>query len=505
MSHDVSHPPLPGVYGPASRLPRQGLYIDGAPVDAAGEETFASIYPGSNAEICQVQQATEADVDAAVKAAQGAFRPWAKTPAAERGNILRRAAALLRARNDELAELETLDTGKPIAETPTVDIITGAEVLEYYANIAQALHGDHIDLPPKAFALMRREPLGVCAGIGAWNYPIQIAMWKSAPALACGNTMVFKPAELTPLGALQLAAIYSEAGLPPGVFNVVQGDARVGQMLTRHPGIAKVSLTGEAGTGKLVMADAARSSLKHVSLELGGKSPLIVFADADVDSAINAALLANFYSAGEVCSNGTRVFVQRPLYQDFIARLAPRTAEMVVGDPFDPHTQVGALISREHRDKVAGYLEAAVASGARHVVGGEVVTTGPLAAGNFITPAIFADCRDDMVFVREEIFGPVMAVLPFDGEDEVVERANATDYGLSGAVFTRDFPRAHRVAQDLQAGTVWINDYNALPPEIPFGGYKHSGIGRENGLQTIEAYTQVKTIYANLGPVARVY
>ena len=486
-------------------LPLQPLYIDGRAVEATSGETFQTVYPGANRVIAEVGQASERDVEAAVRAAEAAFEGWSRTPAVERGTILRRAAEILRERNDDLAALETLDTGKPIEETRTVDIVTGAEVLEYYGNVIQSLHGHHIDLPPHAFAILRREPLGVVGAIGAWNYPIQIAMWKAGPALACGNTMVFKPAELTPLGALKLAEIFTEAGLPDGVFNVVQGDARVGQMLTRHPRIAKITLTGEAETGKIVMADAARSSLKHVSLELGGKSPILVFDDADVESAVNAALFANFYSAGEVCSNGTRVFVQRKLYEDFIAAMKPRTEAMVVGDPFDPGTQVGALVSREHRDKVAGYLKAAMASGARHVTGGEVIENGPLASGNFITPAIFADCTDEMSFVREEIFGPVMAVLPFDDEAEALTRANATRYGLSAAVFTSDFSRAHRVANRLQAGSVWINDYNALPPEIPFGGYKHSGIGRENGLAAMEAYTQVKTIYANLDKVPRVY
>ena len=293
--------------------------------------------------------------------------------------------------------------------------------------------------------------------------------------------------------------------MPPGVFNVVQGDATVGRMLTAHPDVAKITLTGEAKTGRIVASDATRSSLKHVSVELGGKSPLLVFDDADLESAVNAALLANFFSAGEVCSNGTRVFVQRGVYEDFLTRVGPRTKALAPGDPFDPATQVGALISRAHRDVVARYLADAHDGTARHVAGGRVVTDGPLAAGNFVTPAVFADCTDDMAFVREEIFGPVMAVLPFEDEGEAVRRANATEYGLAAGVFTRDFARAHRVAGDLQAGTVWINAYNVQPPEIPFGGYKRSGLGRENGLQAIESYTQIKTVYANLGPVAAVY
>ena len=308
---------------------------------------------------------------------------------------------------------------------------------------------------------------------------------------------MFKPAELTPLSALKLAEIYHEAGVPPGVFNVVQGDGRVGQMLSRHPDIDKISLTGEVGTGKKVMADAA-TTLKEVTLELGGKSPIIVFDDADLDSAVNAALVANFYSAGEVCSNGTRVFVQRAIYETFVERLAPRAEAMKVGDPFDPEVVVGPLISAEHHAKVMGYMDIANASGARRLCGGEVPDDPGLVDGNFVTPAIFADCEDDMTFVKEEVFGPLMAVLVFDDEDEVLQRANDTHYGLSGAVFTTDFARAHRVANRIEAGSVWINDYNALPASIPFGGYKQSGLGRENGLTTLEHFTQHKTIYANM-------
>lgn len=481
----------------ATRLPTQRLYIDGGFVDATSGETFTTVNPATNHVICEVQQASQADVDDAVAAAQAGFAVWSQMPAMERTRIMLRAVAILRERNDELAHLETLDTGKPLSETTTEDIVTGADVIEFYAGLISTLHGQHFDFPPNAFAMVKREPLGVCAGIGAWNYPIQIAMWKSAPALACGNSFIFKPAELTPLTALRLAEIYSEAGVPDGVFNVVQGDFRVGQMLSRHRGISKISLTGEVGTGKKVMTDAA-STLKGVTLELGGKSPIIVFDDADLDSAVSAALVANFYSAGEVCSNGTRVFVQEAMYDKFVARLAPRVEAMKLGDPFDPEVVVGPLISRAHHEKVMGYMEDALESGASHVCGGAVPDDPSLAEGNFVTPAIFADCDDDMRFVQEEVFGPLMAVLRFDDEDEVLHRANNTNYGLSGAVFTKDFARAHRVANQIQAGSVWINDYNALPASIPFGGYKQSGVGRENGLATLDQFTQWKTIYANL-------
>lgn len=488
----------------ATTLPRQLNYIGGAYVSNASGATFETRHPGTDRPICAVEVAGNAEVDAAVAAARDAFKQWSRMPAAARGKILRRAAAMLRERNDELAALETLDTGKPIAETSVVDIATGADVIEYFAGVAQSIHGQHIDLPPASFAMLRREPLGVCAGIGAWNYPIQIAMWKSGPALACGNTMVFKPAEQTPLSTLKLAEIYSEAGLPPGVFNVVQGAAPTGSALISHPDVAKVTLTGSVETGKVVMAHAA-SDLKKVTLELGGKSPIVIFDDANIDNALNAALLANFYSTGQVCSNGTRVFVQERIYAAFVERLAARTKAIRVGDPFDPHTQMGPLVSREHYDKVCRYMAIARESGARHVCGGDTFDDGALASGLYVTPAVFADCSDDMPFVREEVFGPLMAVLSFRTEDEALARANATHFGLAGAVFTRDFNRAHRVAGGLQAGIVWINDYNVTPAEVPFGGYKQSGVGRENGLQAIEHYTQVKTIYANLGDVAETY
>jgi betaine-aldehyde dehydrogenase len=414
--------------------------------------------------------------------------------------VMRRAVNLLRARNDELAALETQDTGKPIQETRVVDVASGAECLEYFAGLAQSLSGEHIDLGPAAFGYTRREPLGIVAGIGAWNYPLQIACWKSAPALACGNAMIFKPAELTPLSAVKLAEIFLEAGMPVGLFQVVQGRADTGRLLTAHPAIRKVSLTGEVGTGKAVMRDAS-ATLKAVTLELGGKSPLIVFEDAKVNNAVSGALLANFYSAGEVCSNGTRVFVHRSIRQAFIEKLVARVKRLRIGDPMDPATQVGALISAEHMNKVLGYIERGKAEGARMLTGGAQATGGALARGFFVSPTVFDGCRDEMSIVREEIFGPVMSVLEFDTEEEVVGRANATEFGLSAAVFTQDLTRAHRVIANLQAGTCWINHYNVTPVELPFGGVKMSGLGRENGRAAIEHYTQLKSVYVALADI----
>ncbi len=477
------------------------LYIDGRYSDSDSDETFPTINPATEEVIADVQQASILDVDRAVESSRAGFAEWSAMTGAERGRILNRAAILLRERNEELAHLEVLDTGKPIAEAIEVDVLSGADCIEYFAGMAATLRGDHYDLGGD-FAYTRREPLGVVGGIGAWNYPIQIACWKSAPALACGNAMVFKPAELTPLTAARLAEIYTEAGVPDGVFNVIQGDARTGQAMVSHQGIAKISLTGEVGTGKKVMA-AAASSLKHVTLELGGKSPLIVFDDADIDNAVSAALLANFYTQGEVCSNGTRVFVHESIHDDFVGRLASRARKMSIGDPLDAGTDVGALISEEHLSKVLGYIEMARATGARLICGGG--RPAGLERGWFVEPTVFDRCTDDMQFVREEIFGPVMAVLTFDSEDEVIRRANDTVYGLAAGVFTRDLARGHRMAAALEAGIVWINTYNLTPIEMPFGGYKQSGIGRENSHAAIEHYTQLKSVYVASGDLKAPY
>jgi betaine-aldehyde dehydrogenase len=466
--------------------------------------SFVTINPATGEVLAEIRIDGPAEIDAAVARATSAQRHWAALPGVERGRVLRRAADLLRSRNADLATLETRDTGKPIQETRVVDVQSGADCLEYFGGLAATIAGEHLDLGAAAFGYTRREPLGVVAGIGAWNYPLQIACWKSAPALACGNAMIFKPAELTPLTAIELAKVFDAAGLPPGVFQVVQGQADTGRLLTRHPRIRKVSLTGEVGTGRAVMTDAA-STLKYVTLELGGKSPLIVFDDARIDNAVSAALLANFYSAGEVCSNGTRVFVHRRIRETFLERLKARVAAMKVGDPLDPATQVGALISMEHMEKVLGYIARGRSEGARLLIGGQRVTSGDLANGFFVAPAVFDGCHDDMTIVREEIFGPVMAVLEFDDEDEVVARANATDFGLAAGVFTSDLTRGHRVIAALEAGTCWINHYNVTPVELPFGGAKRSGLGRENGRAAIEHYTALKSVYVALRDVEAPY
>ena len=480
------------------------LYIDGEYRDATSGETFFSSNPATGETLTEIQSASQADIDTAVETSRRGQNIWAALSGAERGRILTKAVELLRQRNDELAELEVNDTGKPLQEANCVDIHSGADVIEYYAGLAGKIEGTYQDLGNGNFFYTRQEPLGVCAGIGAWNYPIQIAMWKSAPALAAGNAMIFKPSEETPLSAVKLAEIYTEAGLPDGVFNVVQGDARVGKMLTAHPGIAKISFTGECGTGKSVMA-ASAASLKQVTVELGGKSALIVFDDTSVDSAVSAAMLANFYTQGEVCTNGTRVFVQNELYDEFCAELKTRTEAMIIGDPLDLQTQVGALISQAHMQKVLGYIDAARNAGATLLCGGERVMDHDLDKGAFVQPTVFIDCNDEMPNVQDEIFGPVMAVLRFTTEEEVIRRANATKYGLAAGVFTRDISRAHRVIARLEAGICWINAWGASPAEMPVGGYKESGVGRENGVETLYKYTQTKSVYVQLEPMQRPY
>ncbi|MBR9880977.1 MAG: betaine-aldehyde dehydrogenase [Gammaproteobacteria bacterium] len=486
-------------------LELQKLYIDGRLTDATSNETFSVTNPFDGSHLADVQVASQADVDAAVAAAQRGQKVWGAMSGMERGRILNRAVALLRERNDEIAELETRNTGKPFSETSTVDIVTGADVLEYYAGLAAAIEGSQIPLREDSFVYTRREPLGVIGSIGAWNYPIQIACWKSAPALAAGNAVVFKPSEVTPLTTMILAEVFTEAGLPDGVFNVVHGEAEVGQAITGHPDIAKVSFTGEVGTGKKVMSASAASSLKDVTMELGGKSPLIVCRDADLVRAADAAMMANFYSSGQICTNGTRVFVDNAVKDDFEALLEERVARIKAGDPMDPSVNFGPLVSFEHQEKVLSYIELGKQQGARVLAGGDAWDQGDWAKGAWAAPTVFTDCTDDMRIVREEIFGPVMSVLGFDSDEEVLERANATTYGLAAGVFTESLNRAHRLIHRLEAGICWINTWGESPAEMPVGGYKQSGVGRENGIETLAHYTQTKSVQVEMGPFESVF
>jgi len=476
--------------------PKASHFIDGAYVEDTAGAAIDVIFPATGEVIARVHEATSAIVERALASAERAQKEWAKVKPVERARILRHAADLIRARNQELSELETLDTGKPIQETTVADATSGADALEYFAGLAPTVTGETVPLG-RDFVYTIREPLGVCVGIGAWNYPTQIACWKGAPALAFGNAMVFKPSETTPLCTLKVAEILHEAGLPAGLYNVVQGRGAVGAALVTDKRVAKVSLTGSVPTGRKVYAMAAEG-IRHVTMELGGKSPLVIFDDADVENAVGGAMLGNFYSAGQVCSNGTRVFVQKGIKDRFIKRLKERTEAITLGDPRDMATQMGPVVSAGQLEKTLGYIEAGKREGAR------LITGGKRAGGNdgfYVQPTVFADVTDDMTIAREEIFGPVMAVLDFDGEDEVVARANGTEFGLSAGVFTNDMARAHRVVGALDAGTCWINAYNLTPVETPFGGSKQSGVGRENSKAAIEHYTQVKSVYVNLGDV----
>ncbi|KAJ8376282.1 hypothetical protein SKAU_G00068620 [Synaphobranchus kaupii] len=457
--------------------------------------------PATGRVLCQMVPCGAEEVDKAIQSAQSAFLKWSKLAGMERARIMLEAARIIRERRDEIAELEVINNGKSITEA-AVDIDVAWQCIEYYAGMAGTLAGQHVQLPGGSFAYTRREPLGVCVGIGAWNYPFQIAAWKSAPALACGNAMVFKPSPMTPVTVVMLAEIYAEAGVPEGLFNVVQGGAETGTLLCHHPLVAKVSFTGSVPTGKKIMEMSAKS-VKPVTLELGGKSPLIIFKDSEMENAVKGALMANFLSQGEVCCNGTRVFVQREILPKFLEDVVKRTKAIQIGDPLLDGTRMGALISQPHLDRVLGFITQAKKEGAKVLCGGEpfVPTDPKLHGGYFMTPCVLDNCNDGMTCVKEEIFGPVMSVLPFDTEEEVLQRANNTTFGLAAGVFTRDVARAHRVVENLQAGTCFINNYNVSPVEVPFGGYKMSGFGRENGQVTIEYYSQLKTVVVEMGDV----
>ncbi|MBF7683047.1 betaine-aldehyde dehydrogenase [Acinetobacter sp. B5B] len=481
------------------------LYIHGQYVQATSGESFDTINPANGQVIAQIQRASQEDVNKAVESAQQGQKIWAAKTAVERARILRKAVDLLRERNDELAKLETQDSGKAFSETSTVDIVTGADVLEYYAGLATAIQGEQQPLRDSSFFYTRREPLGVVAGIGAWNYPIQIALWKSAPALAAGNAMIFKPSEFTPLTAYKLAEIYTEAGVPAGVFNVVQGLGDVGAMIASHPLIEKISFTGSVATGKKVMATAASSSLKEVTMELGGKSPLIICDDANIERAADIAMMANFFSTGQVCTNGTRVFIPKTRKEDFEKALLERIAYIKIGDPMQAETNMGPLSSFAHLDKVLSYIDQGKKQGATLLCGGQRSTDSALTHGAYIEPTIFTDCKDDMSIVTDEIFGPVMSILSYDSEEEAIERANNTPLGLAAGVVTENLNRAHHIAHQIEAGIFWINTWGESPAEMPVGGYKQSGVGRENGLVSLQHYTRIKSIQVEMGEYQSIF
>ena len=482
-----------------AKIAKGRLLIDGQWVD--GAKTFDTVNPATGEVLTQVIEASAADVDRAVSAARRAFDdksgPWRKMSASERGRLVWRLADLIEQHIDELAELETLDNGKPIFESRNVDLPMVIDVLRYYAGWATKIHGETVNTFDSAFTYTLREPVGVVGLIIPWNFPLLLASWKLGPALACGNTIVIKPAEQTPLTTLRLGELALEAGFPAGVLNIVTGGPETGKAIVKHPGIDKIAFTGSTSVGKEIMRGAA-DTLKRVTLELGGKSPNIVFADSDIDNAVKGAINGIFYGKGEVCNAGSRLFVESKVRDEFMEKLVGRAKKMVPGDPLDPKTRMGAIVSQEQMQTVLGYIEAGKKEGAKLIAGGNRTSVDG-GKGFFIEPTVFGDVTNEMKIAQEEIFGPVLATLKFDDVDEVVELANRNQYGLAAAVWTRDVKKAHQLSRQLRAGTVWINTYGLMDAALPFGGYKSSGFGRELGQAALDHYTEIKTVWMNMG------
>ena len=474
------------------------LFINGEFVPAASGMRFATTNPATGETVADVAEAGREDLDRAVKAARDAFEsgPWAAMKPRDRGRILRKAADLLLSRAEEFGRVETLDNGKPIFESAKIDMPAAADALSYFGESADKLYGDTFPARPDAMLLTLREPVGVVGAITPWNFPLLQAMWKIAPALALGNTVVLKPASLTPLTALLFADLLREAGLPAGAFNVVPGPGGVvGAAMAEHPGIDKISFTGDTGTGKTILR-AAAGTVKRVSMELGGKSPNVVFADADLDAAAKGAINAIFYGKGELCSAGSRLLVEEAAHDELMEKVVDRAKKMVPADPMHPKTRLGALVSEGQRDSVERYVESGKAEGAKLVAGGNRASVD--GKGAFFEATVFDGVSPEMKIAREEIFGPVLATLTFKDEGEAVSVGNSTIYGLAAAVWTRDVKKAIRTAKALKAGTVWVNAYNFYDPGLPFGGYKESGFGRERGHYALEEYTQLKSVWVDL-------
>jgi len=480
--------------------PRQ-LLIGGEWVSAAGGNTFVTLNPATAQPLAEVALAAEADVDLAVQAARRAFAtgPWPTLSGADRGNLLWRVADLIEQHADELAELETLDNGKPLRAARHGDLPMAVKHFRYYAGWASKLEGATIPVShPNEFVYTLREPMGVVGLIIPWNFPLLMAAWKLAPALACGNTVILKPAEETPLTALRLGEIMLAAGFPPGAVSILTGPGvPTGAALTAHPGVDKIAFTGSTEVGRKIMSAAATSNLKRVSLELGGKSPNVIFADADLDRAVKGATWAVFSTAGQECTAGSRLFVERPIYQAVLDGLAAQAKRIRVGPGFAPKVHIGPIVSERQMQTVLTYIESGRNEGAEIVVGGERLG-GDLSGGYFVPPTIVAHADDSLRLVQEEIFGPVVAVTAFDDWDELITRANSTRYGLAAGAWTQDVSRAHRFARAVKAGVVWINGYGLYDAAAPFGGYKESGFGREMGREALDLYTQTKTVWIGL-------
>jgi acyl-CoA reductase-like NAD-dependent aldehyde dehydrogenase len=477
---------------------RKQLFINNEWRDASGAKTLEVTNPATEEVIAEVASADRSDVDAAVAAARAALDgPWAKMSARERGRLVWKIGERLMERADEIARLETLHNGKPIFESRQIEIPAAAECFQYYAGWADKIHGETIPVKGSFLTYTLREPVGVIAAIVPWNFPLLLTAWKVAPALACGNTVIIKPASQTPLTALALAEIASEVGLPAGVLNVITGPgSSVGQMLVEHPGIDKIAFTGDTSTGRGIMRGSSET-LKRITLELGGKSPNIVFPDADLDAAIRGATTGIFYGKGEVCAAGSRLLVDKSIKSEFIDKVAARAKKMAPGDPLDPKTRLGAIASKKQLETDLRYIETAKREGAQLVAGGGRADIGT-GKGYFLQPTVFDGVTPEMTIAREEIFGPVLAAIEFADVDEAIARANDSAYGLAAAVWTKDIKKAHYVARKLQAGTVWINTYNIYDTAAPFGGYKQSGFGREMSVHALEHYTQVKSVWVDL-------
>ncbi len=479
---------------------RNQLFINGEFTDARGGETFATINPATEEKITDVASASVEDVDAAVKAARAQMEPgseWQKMKPRDRAKVLWRIADMLSARAEEIGRIETIDNGKPIFESQYVDTPAAAECLYYFAGWSGKVTGETLPVADNAFTYTLREPVGVVGAITPWNFPLMLAVWKIAPALATGNTVVIKPASNTSLSLLKFAEYAKECGLPAGVLNVIPGRGSVvGNAIVDHPGVDAIAFTGSTEVGKQLMARAAKT-LKKVSLELGGKSPNIVFADADLDAAARGALNAIFYGKGEVCAAGSRLLVEEAAHDELMAKVCERAAKMTAGDPLHPKTRLGAIVSKDQMETVLSYIEAGKSEGAKLVCGGERADIGT-GKGYFVKPTIFDDVDPDMRISREEIFGPVLATIRFNDAEDAIAKGNATVYGLAAAVWTRDVSKAHRIARAIKAGTVWVNTYNLYDPALPFGGFKESGFGRDQGKDALEKYTQTKSVWVNL-------